>query len=131
MAYTVNRLPNEPIIMITFIAPVDPAVDMGNSNAEVNNLAKQISGTVVTITDSRSYTPSFDHLIIALDEMRRSITSDPDFIRIIVGSDEMLGFAVKAAKQRQYGEHELPLFGKVEDALAYARSELAQRAASK
>jgi hypothetical protein len=51
--------------------------------------------------------------------------ADPRLNTVIVGSGEMVRFGIQAFEQEQYGGLKFPLFASVDEALKYAREQIA------
>jgi hypothetical protein len=121
-----RRLEGESIIVATYVPPLDPVTDVIDADKEVHELAKDIKGIVFQITDTRQTKPTLDVIIEGMAQMRRAVPVDPRFRTIIVGTEEMVKLGAQAAKQAQYGERMMSVFATVEEAIEYARAELAK-----
>ncbi len=130
MAYTIRQVPNEPIIVIVFQQPL-AMEDAVVSDKAAMELAEKIPGKVYIVSDGTIYNLTLDQVIDGMDQMRRFISADSRFVRTIVGTARLVEFAVQAAKQRQYGARDLLLFASVDEAVEYARKEIAKEKAAK
>ena len=127
MSLTVERLPDEPIIIATF---------HGNTNVEeAHNLFAQsdalIDGDekVVRITDYRELTPDFATAMKAAQMVKQGepgSTSDPRITPIIVGTTAWARLSRDMIRQPQWGSVEIAIFTTMDDALTYARGIIAQ-----
>ncbi len=125
MAHTTETLPGEPIIITTYFEPYDPVVDVIEANHEVAELLGDLP-FVYYINDISQVEFDFPKVIRTMTSAFRDRSTLPaDRIRgIAVGSGKMLKLFVEGAKQFQYGEIDVELFEAVEEALAFARSQL-------
>ena len=129
MGYSVKRLDNESIIIVTYIAPMDANVDIPCVHEETAELLKHISGVLYRVVDLSPANMSFKTVMDGLLLSSRSEsggTADPRIRTVTVGTDEMTQLVSEAFKQEQYGGFNVPLFSSLDAGIAYARAELAK-----
>ncbi len=126
MSFTVQRLPNEPILIITrFDATPSDLPQIFQQSLE---LSEDIEGTVYRIHDISRINPDFGTMVMGManaSEKREGSMRDPRFQDILVGSHELIRLASAAFQQEQYGGLTIPLFESLEEALDYARKQIA------
>ncbi len=128
MPATSERLPQEPIIVITVREPFNPQKDLGPAEQEFATTAATIDGPVYRIVDLSRWNVQFSDLVHIMDNvMRKNRGADPRFRTILVSSSQIAALGAKAAGQAQYMGVETPLFGSLDDALVYVRAELARK----
>jgi hypothetical protein len=130
MKFNVERLSNEPILIVTIYK--DYVV--GRDSAEIvqtvdSKIGKEESG-LYSIYDLRDMKMTFGELVLALSNQSQrapGAMADPRTQAVIVGSSELVRFGAEAFKQEQYGNLKFPLFETLDEALVYARTEVAKR----
>lgn len=125
MAHTTEALPGEPIIITTYSEPYDPVSDVVEANLEVAELLGDLP-LAYYINDIQQVELTFSKVIQTMSSAFRDRSSlDSSRIRrIAVGTGKMLKLFVEGAKQFQYGEINIELFESIEEAVAFARSQL-------
>ena len=135
MPYTVEQLPGEAIIRVVFTNPVDFQHDIDDLLAQLLDIAKDIPGSrAYVIYDVRGFKIGFSELVMALAAALRPSKSDLAWdTRIrgaVVGATGLLKLGFESAKQAQYGGINFEPFNTFEEAVAFAREQIAQEAAS-
>ena len=130
MRYTVERLSNEPIIVV--VIGTDYAV--GKHFLELAQLVDSKVGKdetgVYAIFDITEMKMSFGDLVIAMSNQSQKAPgalADPRLNTLIVGSGDLVKLGIQAFQQEQYGNLNFRLFTSVDEALKYAREELKKR----
>lgn len=121
MPATVEKLPDEPIILVTVNGHFDIEVARG-IYAEIARLAKQIEGKIYRITDLRKQTTSFSDTVQVVKEASQKLpgtTSDPRIVNIFVGRDQVSPITLNAMRKQNPDGH--GVLDSVEDALQYVR----------
>jgi hypothetical protein len=128
MAYTLEKLPDEPIIILTVRDPLGTPAEHRKSHEEIVALINTIEGDVYRITDMRELNITFAQMVdrIAQEGKARAAgaMSDERIKGIVVGSHDMVRFGTQAVSQQQYGGLKVPLFETLNEALTYARTEI-------
>jgi hypothetical protein len=128
MAYTIEKLPDEPIIILTVRDPLGTPAEHRKSHEEMVAVINTIEGNVYRITDMRELNINFADMLhrIAEEAKARSAgaMSDERIKGIVVGSHDMVRLGTQALSQQQYGGLKIPLFERLEEALDYARDEI-------
>jgi hypothetical protein len=131
MPFNVERLGSEPIIVFTISGAVggsDALRDYQAAVSKIGQLAAEIPGSVYRITDATSAQLSFGDLVQALGEARsgeKGSVSDPRMKSIFVASHELVQLAGESLKQAQYGQLNIKLCESLDQAITYAREQLA------
>ena len=131
MPAIVVKLPDEPIIVLTVTDPFAPQGDLPPAYEEVAEMIEDMPGPIYCLYDLSSVYLGFGDLIVVLGTAIRGTpgsASDPRVRGVIVGYDELAQLASEASRQEQYGHLDFPLFAVIEEAVAYARAELAEQA---
>jgi hypothetical protein len=132
MPFTIEKLPDEPIIVVKL--KVDGREDFERSFQplieQIAAVAAAIPGPVYRVTDLSEVNISFGELVLAMQQEYRSQTpgtaGDPRIQVVLVTSDKMIEIAAKSTQRSiHYGQHAPPpIFPTTEDALKYIRGEL-------
>lgn len=126
MAYTVEKLGNEPIILVTLIGEVNQS-DGQQAFVEIAETIQSIDGHAYVIHDFRRYEVDFATIVRGLAMQTKGTpgsASDPHASTIIVGTSEMAKLVSEALKQEQYGSLKVPAFDSMDDALSYIRQQI-------
>lgn len=126
MAFSVERVPDEPIIIMTILRRYDFEKDAPEAHTEVDRLLEEIEGRAYLITDYSQIDLTFSQLVVALGRATRGETgsaSDPRIRQnIFVGEGEMVDLAAESLLQTQYGKLPVVVFPSLEKALTYVRA---------
>jgi hypothetical protein len=135
MAYTVERLTNEPIVVLTVRDPLGPPEMQREAQMKVAEAGADITGAIYRITDLTELTISFGDIVRSLGEeaksKREGSMSDSHVRSIIVAKDEIIKMAAASLSQEQYGALNIKLFTTRDEAVAYAREQIAEETAAK
>lgn len=128
MGIHVQWVPDEPILTATaegMIACAD-FIDMYH---QVNELMQDAPTMVYRIGDYTNATSSFMDILHALKEASSGAGGsavDPRVKTIYVGTSHWIGLARNALQQPQFGHIQIPTFTSLDEALEYARREIAK-----
>jgi hypothetical protein len=127
MTVRTEFLPNEPILMIYYSAPVNPEAEFPVAIAAINKLLQDNPGVCYEITHIKNTPMTLDMIIDGLAMLRRVTDGGDRLHMILVTDDEMVKLAASWATQPQYGGF-MPakIVTSEEEALAYVRAELAK-----
>ena len=123
MTTQVERVPGEPIIIITIQGHLDAHV-MRNVYQQAAELARTIEGPVYRITDLRLMEVTLADLVEIFKDASRGIpssASDPRVVNVFVGKSHMSRFAADMLRLRRFGSAYSVLMNTLEDALAFVR----------
>lgn len=127
MKFTVERLPNEPILIVTIGKDYQVGKDSPDIFRAVDSKIGKDESGLYSIYDLREMKMTFGDLVIALSNQSQKAPgamADPRASAVIVGSSEMVKLGAQAFQQEQYGNLKFPLYESVEDALKYAREQV-------
>jgi hypothetical protein len=127
MPFAIMQLPGEPVLIVRIEFPLDQHLTSAASiNAQLAQLARASSSALYILIDLRDQFPAFSDILIGIQLLTQSESwiEQHSARPILVGSDPMLGIAVKRVKQ-QFGV-DIARFNKLEDALAYVRDIIAK-----
>jgi hypothetical protein len=130
MPAIVVKLPDEPIVVLTATDPFVPQEDLPAAYEEIAEVIDGIPGLVYCLYDISSVYLGFSDLVATLGIAIRGLpgsASDPRVKVVIVGSDDLAQLASEASHQEQYHHLNFPLFAVMEEAVDYARAELAEQ----
>lgn len=120
MATQIDAYPDKRLLFAKITPPIvhnDTTLSDG-----IQAFAQQMNGVFFLVSDVSQLNMSFTDIVFSMTILRRIPGADQ--IRIIaVGDTELLRFGAEAAKQKQYGEHNIKVFNTVEDAMNYAENE--------
>lgn len=127
MTYSIERLPDEPVIVVTWLQSTDVAKEAPGEFAEVDALIGP-DEKVFVINDLSALQTNFGGIVTGMAAQVLPQTpgapSDPRIHSILIASGALWEMAVKGAKQLQYGGLDIPLVPSREAALAYARERI-------
>jgi hypothetical protein len=135
MAYTVERLTNEPIVVLTVVDPLGPPEMQREAQTKVAEAGADVTGPLYRITDLTGLSISFGDIVRSLGEeakdKREGSMSDGRVRSLIVAKDEIIKMAAASLSQQQYGALPIKLFTTRDEAVAYAREQVAEEGAAK
>jgi hypothetical protein len=126
--YKLERLGDEPIMLVTIEIDYSIARDMQQSDAEGRVLADASEQPLFWITDISKLKPSIDDLLLGSNQGARG--EDPlwhhPMIRemIFVSSSPLIQLAAKGMNSVTFGNLNVQVFKSVGDALDYCRSKV-------
>jgi hypothetical protein len=127
MKFTVERLPDEKIVVFTFGKDYQPGKDSAEMvQAIAGKLGADEKGVYV-VYDARDLKMSFGDLVIAMANQAQKAAgtmADARMHPVAVGTSEMLKLGAAAFQQEQYGKISIPMFDSIDSALKYAREQL-------
>lgn len=129
MSVSVKKLPGEPIVIVTYTMPFKGKDDVNAANAGVADLITRVEGDLYRIADLSTVTIEWNELIRALQEAthrKEGTLRDSRVHSIFVGEDQGVVMAVNSLKQQQYGGIDAKWFATLNEALEYARNEIAR-----
>ena len=128
----VERIPGEPIIIITIQGHLDAPI-MQQIYGAVADHAEQIEGPVYRITDLRRMDVTLADMVEIIKEAGRGVpgsATDPRIVNIFVGKSHMTRFAADMLRLRRFGSVYSVLMNTLDDALAYVRLKAASSSPS-
>lgn len=127
-AYTVERLPDEPIIIIRFKGKVNLQV-VGETFDIVNQFAQEVGGVVYRISDYTETTSTFGEILqgmaAAAKQRAEGSVFDSKVRLMFVGTNQWIRLMRDMMQQPQFGNLQIPTFVSIEDALSFIRREIA------
>ena len=126
MTIKVERLHDEPIIVVTWSNPSDVQKESPQKFVEVDALIGS-DEKVYVIDNLTNVKIDFSTLVSGMAAQRAKVPgapSDPRIHSILVGSGVLWELASKGARQFQYGSIDIPLFPSLEAALAHVREKI-------
>lgn len=123
MTTRVERMPGEPIIVVTINGHLDAPI-MQRIYEQVTSHAQAIEGAVFRITDVRQMDVTLADMVEIIKEAGRGkpgSASDPRIVNVFVGKSHMSRFAADMLRLRRFGGISTVLMNTLEDALAYVR----------
>jgi hypothetical protein len=132
MPVTVERVPNEPIIIAHLWGIVDVSCvrEMYTNSAP---LVDEIGTHTYRVTDAREVETTFSDLVQILGKTMAGepgSTGDPRITPILVGTNAWVKMLQESLKQQQYGAKQIAIYETREEALAHARALIAEQTAS-
>lgn len=132
MTFKVEKYEGEPVVVCTMSAQFNPNTDYGPFWGQLGALIEGMEGPIYRITVLEASEISFSDMTMALAAEAKSgmpgSGSDARIRMVLVSKAVMAQMAVESIKQEQYGALDTPLFGTLEEALAYVRAELKKAA---
>jgi len=130
MPFSTRQLPGEPIVIATAHSPLKIETDMPELAKQITEFLQKIPGKIYYISD----TSLLDHLefrdvVIGMAEVTRgpaAFLSNERLQTIVVGSTQMIQLAVQSVSQEQYGGLNIVLYSSLDEAIQYARNQIAK-----
>lgn len=123
---TIDKLPDEPIVLVTVFNGYDFGNDMLESNKPSFELLDSQDSPVYWVLDMRQVKLGFEQLISSSSAMTRGekpLWHHPMIRQTVIVTDAgMIKLAVKGLSSPTFGNLAVRVFGTVEEALDYARS---------
>jgi hypothetical protein len=134
MPFTVEKLPEEPIVLVKIKVgdQKDFERDFPPLVQRIAELVAGIEGPIYRITDLTEVNISFGELVLAMQQEYRSempgTAADPRIQVVLVTSSKLIEVGAEGVpKSIHYGGKQPPkIFPTMDEALAYARAELAK-----
>lgn len=130
MSIEVNRLPNEPIILMTYTGAFE-AEDLKNAFHRSVELLDEIGDKAYRISDVRGVDEANTRGIIELFKVRKDLredkagsSADPRIHAVLVGGNRLARLYADFMNQAQFGNIQLPFFHSLEEAMIYIRSKI-------
>lgn len=134
MPLSVQRLADEPIIIITFEGAVDANI-VAQVNPHIQQLLmeKTVNSALIfdTTTSQANFKDIFGILQFLLTQPDFQATSEITVLSAFVGTSAMIKLYVDAARQKQFGGQQFPLFARLDDAITAMRTALSTLPAQK
>lgn len=129
MGFTVEKLPDEPVVICTLLPPFDPIQDLPSFFAQIAQTIEGLEEPIYRILDLCAVQLSFSDITLALAEETRSALpgtlADPRIRSVVVvAPGTMQEFGAMSTQQLQYGERSSHIVTELDVALAYARAQL-------
>ena len=124
MSHTVERLPGEPIVIITYETPFNFQIEPGQILEAMAGAITDSDEIVFAVHNTSELSFSFSDIVAGMGGAFKSVRGQelsPLTRILVVGGGNLLSLAVKSAKQIQYGGLDIELFDSVDAAIAYAR----------
>ena len=131
MPFAITHLPGEPIVIVRVEFPLDQYLSsVASINDQLAQLARASSRDLYILLDLRDQSPGFSDILLGMQLLDESDSwiDQRSAHPVLVGSDPMLGIAVKRARL-QFGL-DIVRFNTLEEALVYARADVAGMAPS-
>jgi hypothetical protein len=131
--YTLERLPDEPIILGQATAEWNSVTDLAAFTQHILILLREAEEPVYWIADMTAWKPNINELIITAHEIARTtnaIARHPKLRQVIVISqNRAVEMSAKGLNSQAFGFVSMAVFPTVDAALAYAREHVRDTAA--
>lgn len=122
MSFTVERIPDEPIVVVTLQEPFEKSCPQLVTSAVLQNVM-DITGRVYRITDFRYV--NLTHELVRC-ELDNDITFTGFRVRsVVIGEGDMINFLLRCANTDYLQIERMVAFGNVDTALDHIRWEIA------
>jgi hypothetical protein len=130
MTINIEKLSDGPIIVATYLEPMDWLREVPEMFEQIFNLRDTFEGCpkYYTVIDVSAVKVGFREVVVTLAEVRKaSKRRRPDMpISInLIGSGNLVQLASNAMEQRQYGEYRVPLYTSLDKTLDDIRADIA------
>ena len=128
MTFTIELLPDEPIMLLTFSEDFKVGQHIAASDDATRALLDTVNEPVFNVLDLRKVSMSFDDIMLGSNTGARSsnpIWKDPRIREtLFVSNMSLVNIAVKGLRSATFNNIKAQAFSSVEDALAYAREQV-------
>jgi hypothetical protein len=129
MTITVERLPNEPIIVATFAEPMRYDAEVPAMFARILELRETIinSPKYYVLIDITAVKPGFNEVMFSLSEVRKASQKRRPDLPIslhLAGEGDLFSLLAKSMSQMQYGSYIAPLHPSADEALKSIRAQI-------
>lgn len=129
--FIITQPPNRSIIVVRIFNPFDPQHDLIHIMQDIGKLLGHITGVFYIIYDVRELTLTFPDVVKGLANAFRSTIPERDALKergrmIVVGAGQIVDLAVKGAQRLQPEQPGVKLCDTMEEAMNYAREQLAK-----
>ncbi len=124
MPVTVEKYPNEPILLVTVDGHLDAPM-VRQLYSQIGELTEGMEAPIYRITDVRKQETTFMEMMGIIKEATKDMpgtTSDPRIFNIFVGRDKMTMIARDVMQRINPNNH--PILDEIEEALEYIRWQL-------
>jgi len=125
--FTVEKLPNLPIVLFTSLPGYDIMHDLGDSIMAAVQIIEAQSRPIYYIQDIHNLEIDFEGVVDAANQLSRGdspLYHHPKIIKVIgVTSDAAVRMAFKGMNSAVFGNTEVLAFDTVDEAIAYVRSQ--------
>lgn len=126
MSFTVEKLPNDPVIVQTFNEDYDLANEIKLSNAKMFETLDAVTEEKVYLIDVFKFQISFEDIIKGANIVARGerpLWHHPKLKQIVlVTEDPALRLAAEGMESSVFGGLKIPVFATVDEALVYTRA---------
>jgi hypothetical protein len=135
MSFSIQKFPNEPIVLVVFNNDFDPLQDYPLLWEALGRELEGMPGPIYRITNMLDINLTLSALMIGMAQETRGgspgSASDPRMRGSMVAAGILAELIAKSFQQEQYGGRAapVPLFSTVDEALAHARAELTPKPA--
>jgi hypothetical protein len=129
MPYQLQPMDDEPILIAHLYGKVT-CQDVLTLFAKSAEFADQVGGPIARITVVEEGDISFGDLVMIMAEVPGGMPGSPSDLRLscaMVGSHQWARFYSDSLHQDQYKRINVPLFGSLDEALAYVRERMVSR----
>ena len=132
MPFTVERVGNEPILLLALKEPLNLQEEIGGIFRTIDKHLSNMPTPAVVIHDFSEFHISFGDLVMGLQAQTKTpnapgTLTDERSHTCIIGNDDIIRIASDSLKQDQYGGLDVPIYESYDEAIQYARQWLAQR----
>lgn len=131
MPYDLKQLPGEPVLISTLLSPFDVENDLRAIGDETRGILENMPGTYYFITDTTQIDHiTFGHVVFGLVAVTRGAASfllrDDRLKPLFVATSTLARLATDSLKQKQYGGLSFKVFRTLDEAIAFAREQIAE-----
>jgi hypothetical protein len=130
--FTIEKLPDEPIVLVTISSPLDVKHDLPLLAHQLQAVFDAEDGPLWDITDARDLSLAFGDMVSGMAMMTRgelAVLRDPKLRRFaIVVSNNLIMIAAKGLGQAQYGAIPMLICETLDEAFELVRAEINESA---
>lgn len=128
MNYKIEVLPNEPIMLYTMLEQFSMAQDGPQAQDEAREILEQSSQPMFMILDVTGRSVTLDDVVHGASQSARGkqpILQHPKVRKVIlVATSSIVKIATKGLNTATFGNVDISVFGTVDEALTYVRSQI-------
>lgn len=126
MLVNVEKLSNQPVVVVHYAAPFVPKEDIVNAQEQIATILESHEGTLFRIDDLSKAEMDWNAFLEGIFEATRDVPgsmTDERIHGILVGDYKMVKMASESMKQDQYGAQQTPMFHSIDEALNYVKQQ--------
>lgn len=125
MSYSLEKYPDEPIVVLTLPADYDVQQDVPHLIQDMAKIFGSLTQPVAFVTDLTTFKLAIQDIIVGINTMVKDNQRYRDLIRenVAVTQNPAVRSVIKGLDTNTFGNIKMSVFNTLEEALAYVRSQ--------